>query len=213
MEYFSAQPSLDLIFMDVELTDANCFTLFEQVRMATPIIFTTAYDEYAIKAFKVNSVDYLLKPIGEEDLRKAIEKFETNRRTMLPDYAALQPIRPENHRKRILITLGDKYYYINIADVAYFLREDRYVNAIMTDGKSRVTDFQNLAEIMDQVSAADFFLLSRNVVVNITSITSVSKWFSGRLNVTIGRDSWERSIVVSANRKKDFLEWLGGATH
>lgn len=81
----------------------------------------------------------------------------------------------------------------------------------MNDGECHITDFQNLTEVTDQVRASDFFMLSRNVVINIASIAYVAKWFSGRLNVTIGRDVWQRSIIVSANRKKDFLEWLGGA--
>lgn len=212
VEYFGLQPSLDLIFMDIELTDANCFTIFEHVNITVPIIFTTAYDEYAIRAFKVNSVDYLLKPICEEELLRAIEKFETHHQNNITNYASLLP----NHevvrnRKRILITLGDRYYYINIADVAYFIREDKYVNAIMNDGKCHITDFQNLTEVIEQVSASDFFLLSRNIIVNIASIANVSKWFSGRLNVVIGSDAWQRSIIVSANRKKDFLKWMGGA--
>lgn len=95
--------------------------------------------------------------------------------------------------------------------MAYFVREDKYVNVILKDGKCHITDFQDLTEVMDQVSAADFFLLSRNVVANISSIYKVAKWFTGRLNVTIGKNDWQRTIVVSANRKKDFLEWLGGA--
>lgn len=82
----------------------------------------------------------------------------------------------------------------------------------MNDGECHITDFQNLTEVTDQVRASDFFMLSRNVVVNIASIAYVAKWFSGRLNVTIDRDAWQRSIIVSANRKKDVLEWLGGAT-
>lgn len=211
VDYFSSSPQIDLIFMDIELTDSNCFHIFEQVEVSTPIIFTTAYDNYAIKAFKVNSVDYLLKPISEAELKKAIEKFENSRGGSIPDYAQLLTSRlSKGNRQRILISMGDKYSYVNISDVAYFIREEKYVNAILFDGKSRITDFQNLSEVMAEVSHTEFFFISRNVVTNIEAISNVSKWFNGRLHVTVGRNNFERTIVVSSSRKKDFLEWLGG---
>lgn len=211
VEYFSSHPQLDLVFIDIELSDSNCFSIFEKVEVETPVIFTTAYDDYALRAFKVNSVDYLLKPIGEKEVRQAIEKFERNLRDGSNN--ALK----KNHdassralRRRILISLGNHYSYVNIADVLYFIREDKYVNAVLRDGYVRITDFQNLTEVLDCVDNEAFFLISRNVVAHIDAIGSVCKWFNGRLNVTIGSGEQQRSIVISSSRKKDFLDWLGG---
>ena len=132
----------DFLFMDIELSDANCFTIFEKVDVKVPIIFTTAYDEYAIKAFTVNSIDYLLKPISKDNLLRAIEKIESLSINTPIDYRKLGPeVFQRSKRQRILITIGDKYMYINMTDVAYFEREEKYVCAVLYNGKKYITDF------------------------------------------------------------------------
>jgi DNA-binding LytR/AlgR family response regulator len=213
-----AHTQLDLIFMDIELTDGNCFQIFQQVKVSTPIIFTTAYDDYAIQAFKVNSIDYLLKPISDRELQRAIEKFEMlhTPAAVVPDYARLvdcfRNITPTPHplRDRILIKVGDNYSNVGMNDIAYFLRDDKYVTAVLTNGKRRITDFQNLNEVEQCVDPYRFFQLSRNIITNITAISKVSKWFKGRLNVTISAGDDHETVVVSAARKDDFLDWYGG---
>lgn len=146
----------DLLFMDIELSDANCFTIFEKVDVKVPIIFTTAYDEYAIKAFTVNSIDYLLKPISKDNLLRAIEKIESLSINTPIDYRKLGPeVFQRSKRQRILITIGDKYTYVNMADVAYFEREEKYVCAVLFNGKKYITDFLNLSEVEAIVNNID----------------------------------------------------------
>ena len=146
----------DFLFMDIELSDANCFTIFEKVDVKVPIIFTTAYDEYAIKAFTVNSIDYLLKPISKDKLLRAIEKIESLSINTPIDYRKLGPeVFQRSKRQRILITIGDKYMYINMTDVAYFEREEKYVCAVLYNGKKYITDFLNLSEVEAIVNNID----------------------------------------------------------
>jgi hypothetical protein len=201
----------DLLFMDIELSDANCFTIFEKVDVKVPIIFTTAYDEYAIKAFTVNSIDYLLKPISKDNLLRAIEKIESLSINTPIDYRKLGPeVFQRSKRQRILITIGDKYTYVNMADVAYFEREEKYVCAVLFNGKKYITDFLNLSEVEAIVNPDDFCLISRSIIVNIQAISSVYKWFNNRLKVTITCGDNTEEILVSSARRKIFLDWLGG---
>ena len=194
----------DLLFMDIELSDANCFTIFEKVDVKVPIIFTTAYDEYAIKAFTVNSIDYLLKPISKDNLLRAIENTPIDYRKLGPE------VFQRSKRQRILITIGDKYTYVNMADVAYFEREEKYVCAVLFNGKKYITDFLNLSEVEAIVNPDDFCLISRSIIVNIQAISSVYKWFNNRLKVTITCGDNTEEILVSSARRKIFLDWLGG---
>ena len=201
----------DLLFMDIELSDANCFTIFEKVDVKVPILFTTAYDEYAIKAFTVNSIDYLLKPISKDNLLRAIEKIESLSINTPIDYRKLGPeVFQRSKRQRILITIGDKYTYVNMADVAYFEREEKYVCAVLFNGKKYITDFLNLSEVEAIVNPDDFCLISRSIIVNIQAISSVYKWFNNRLKVTITCGDNTEEILVSSARRKIFLDWLGG---
>lgn len=212
VEYFSHQPELDLIFMDIELTDANCFRIFEQVDVQIPVIFTTAYSEFAVQAFQVNSVDYLLKPVSYDHLERALLKYERLNEPRQTDYRQLaaQMLPKRGPRQRILTCTGDNYTPLDVKDIAFLTREDRYVFAVLKDGRRRMTDFQNLSEVADELDADRFFVISRNMITNIDAIRKVSKWFGGRLNVHIGHGSDETTVLVSFARRKEFLDWLSG---
>lgn len=211
-------PDLDFMFMDIELTDGNCFEIFSQVDVKLPVIFTTAYDEYAIKAFRVNSIDYLMKPISEDSVRTALEKLETLIRpaqstpsTGINYEALLRAVRQNAEpRNRILVCVGDEYLHININDVAYFRRDGKYVNAVLFNGKERITDFSNLNEVSAIVDPSSFYRISRNIITNIRAIKHVHKWFGGRLKVDIASETEAETIVVTALHKKEFLVWMGG---
>ena len=213
INYFGQQHSVDIIFMDIELVDGNCFDIFRAINIKTPIIFTTAYDAYAIQAFKVNSIDYLLKPIADKDVEAAIRKFETHyiKTNKTPDYKQLYPFIHKNlARRRILVNSGDTYSYIQTDEIAFFVSEDKYVYATLKNGRRRMTDFQNLSEVEAEVDGSDFFQLSRNLIASISAIGKVSKFFTGRLKVEIEAGEEKQEVVVSAARKKLFLDWLGG---
>lgn len=174
-------PETQIVFMDIELTDGSCFEVFRRMQVNTPIIFTTAYDQYAIQAFKFHSVDYLLKPIAPTELLAALVKFEEYMTVQKPAPVVIpqvleQMARAEQQRReRILICTGDNYSYVNIADVAFFLRDEKYVYAVLSDGRRRITDFPSLTEVEQQVDARQFFLLSRNIIASIGSIEKVNK--------------------------------------
>lgn len=208
--YFQHEPDADIVFMDIELADGNCFDIFNEVNVNTPIIFTTAYDEYMMKAFKVNSIDYLLKPISETDLALALAKFERLRPEsgMRTDYHALQETVNQNHT-RIRLISGDNFLFADISEIAFFISEDNYVYAYLNNGKRRLTNFSNMAETAAALPASDFYQLSRNIITSISSIKSVSRFFRGRLLVKLAAGTTVQECTVSSSRREDFLNWLG----
>lgn len=223
--YFQGPALPDLVFMDIELADGNCFDIFREVEVHTPIIFTTAYDEYTLQAFKQNSIDYLLKPLKEAEVHQAITKFEHLHQTtaqppmdwrrltemlqMAADAATPRPASAEAAPARILTISGDTYSYAQLGDVAFFQSEDDYVYAWLHSGKCRMTTFHNLQELEAVLPAGDFFQLSRAIVANIQSIAKVSKYFRGRLLVKLRAGDEQQEVTVSATRRDDFLAWMG----
>lgn len=205
-KFFQSGDPVDLIFMDVELSDGKCFSIFDQINTVVPIIFTTAYDNHAIHAFRVNAVDYILKPVDEPKLLHSIDKFEYlyRKNAQNPGVAVVGEA-----SDRILTVSGDKYNYVNVAEVSYFISEDHCVFAVMGDGTRRMTNLSNLAELVISLPKKDFFRISRNVIVSIVSISNVSKFFKGRLLVSVGSGSSVLEISVSATRRDAFLSWLG----
>lgn len=204
--FLQSGESVDLIFMDIELSDDKCFAIFDHINTVVPIIFTTAYDSHAIRAFKVNAVDYLLKPVDTTKLLHAIDKFEC----LFPNVSAnTASAVSDETTDRILTVSGDKYNYVNISEVSYFISEDHCVLAILGDGTRRMTNFPNLTELEATLTKKDFFRISRNVIVSIGSIIKVSKYFKGRLLVTISSGTETLDISVPASRRDSFLSWLG----
>lgn len=195
----------DLLFLDIELSDGKCFNIFENQNTTIPIIFTTAYSEFAIQAFKVNSVDYLLKPITELDLAHALDKFEMFRTNNI--IAKQMP--PDPHSSRILTESGDKYNYIDTDDVEYFISEDNYVFAHLKGGSRRMIKLKNLSDLEAILSPKDFFRISRNMITSIGCISSVCKFLRGRLLVVLETSSGTVNINVSASRRDEFLAWYG----
>lgn len=134
--------------MDIELSDGNSFEVFHYKKITTPIIFTTAYNDFAIQAFKVNSIDYLLKPYSLHELEKAIVKLQQITSFVKPDYnEIISSFSPKKSRDRILISIGDNYSFVKTTDVAYFLRDEKYVYVILNNGIKNITDFMNLTEV------------------------------------------------------------------
>ncbi len=209
VELLRTRPDIDLIFMDVELVDGNCFDVIKQVRIEVPVIFTTAYSDFAIKAFQVDSVDYLLKPLTREAVEKALCKFERLRLSSRQE--AAQPLRQDRHRNRILISEGDNYFYIPSDDIAVVRSEDKYVFVHTFSGKKHITGCANLNVMEEELSSEQFFRISRGLIVNIRAIVSVRKYFKGRLKVSVSVDGGgPQDVVVSAARREDFLKWLDG---
>lgn len=198
---------VDLVFMDIELNDGNCFSIFGMSSFDVPVIFTTAYDEYALRAFKVNSIDYLLKPLKPGELEDALGRFEKrNPKAPVPDYRVLTA----SPRERVLTVSGDTYSYVDINDVAWFVSEDKYIYLTLHNGKTRMTDFQNLQEACENLDPRRFFQIARNMVVNISAVKKVVKHFNGRLKTIVEAGEQVKETYVSAARRREFLDWLGG---
>lgn len=214
VRFFSQGGRCDLAFMDIELVDGNCFDIFSQTDVDVPVIFTTAYDQYAIKAFKVNSVDYLLKPVSEEAALGAVLKFEKNREAGRAGWgelmARLSVIGRQHGRDRLLISRGDEYTYVNVEEVAYFVSEEKYVFAVDFKGSRMITEYTNLNVLAEDIGPKRFFRCSRNLVISLESIRHVRKYFNGRLKITVKDGQQTISAVVSAARRDDFLKWFGG---
>lgn len=211
--YFKSGSDADLIFMDVELVDGNCFDIFNKVEIDIPIIFTTAYNEFAIQAFKVNSVDYILKPVSEKSIAEALKKFEKFKpQSPVINYKKLADIiSAKSRKKRILLSKGDIYSYVDMDDVAYFISEDKYVFIYTLLGERFFTDYTNLNQVEEHIDSENFFRVSRNIVVNLKVVSGVRKHFNGRLNLTITVAGKSFDLVVSSAKRNQFLNWLGGS--
>ncbi len=206
VDMLKAHTNVELIFMDIQLGDGECFEIFKRIPCLKPIIFTTAYDEHAIRAFKVRSVDYLLKPIDEQELEAAILKFEAMRGAYNAEYSGVVK---EFNKGRILLRSGDNYSYIYSNDIAYVLSEENCVFIYPHQGGRRLSEFANLQEAMERLDTTNFFQASRNIITSIDAVRSVSRYFRGRLKVKIAADGKTIETLVPAARKEVFLDWLG----
>jgi DNA-binding LytR/AlgR family response regulator len=210
VEYFKKNNDANLLFVDIHLADGISFELFSKVKIEVPIIFTTAYDEYAIKAFKLNSVDYLLKPIDIEELKVAIEKFkkgvQTKQSIIAEDISAIIQNVHKQYKNRFMVKIGDTISSLKTEDINYFLSEDGLVLAITSQNKKYPIDY-TLDQLEDIVSPELFFRINRKVLVNINSVQKASAYFNSRLKLTIIGLS-EEDAVVSRERVADFKKWL-----
>ena len=200
-----AKNAADLIFLDIHLADGNGFEIFEQTDVHAPVIFTTAYDQYAIQAFKVNGIGYLLKPIVESDFVAAVEKFNHFNHNNIS--ALLENLRsPKEYKSRLVITKGDRIEFLQIDDIAYFYAEDRLTFVMTKDGKKCIVDY-TIESLTSQLEPKKFFRITRGVIVSINSIKSIHRHFNGRLHIALSPDFHEM-LFVSRARAAEFLKWL-----
>lgn len=211
----------DIIFMDIHLSDNICFDIFNKVDVAAPVIFTTAYDQYAIEAFKTNGIAYLLKPIEEDELIAALKKFQTltNCNIDLSTlHTQIQQISSNSshsssqttYKERLLAKIGDNYQHLTMDNIAYFYSEDHYTFVATKDNQRYIINY-TLDTLVEQLNPQQFFRISRQFILNINSIGSVAKHFNGRLKITI-KPAFSDDIYVSRNRVQQFLAWLDGDT-
>lgn len=210
IEYLKTNPKLDLIFMDIHLEDDICFEIFNNFEIETPVIFTTAYDQYAIEAFNTNGIAYLLKPYTTEELAASLRKFSKlvaigQRRAIQQSMETL--MYPQKKLQRITYRIGDTYVSILTNDIAYFLSEDHYTTIVTTTNKHATID-PSLSDLEKQLEPEKFFRISRSCIININSIEKVSHHFNGRLKISL-KPKPESDIYVSRQRVKEFLEWYG----
>ncbi|WP_165045009.1 LytTR family DNA-binding domain-containing protein [Dysgonomonas sp. ZJ709] len=207
---FLRNNTVDLIMLDIHLADGDSFEIFNQIRVATPIIFTTAYDEHAIKAFKLNSIDYLMKPIEEADLAAALTKYEELYQSQQAafDYKQLENLMPQKVKNRFLIQKGDSFLYIEVSNIAFFYSEDKVCFLHTSDNKRYIIDY-TLDQLEKHLDKTVFFRVSRNCITNIKAIRNISKYFNSRLKLSF-QPECPHKVLVSRVRVNDFLKWVDG---
>jgi DNA-binding LytR/AlgR family response regulator len=214
VKWLKANPAPDLILMDIHLSDGPSFEIFNEVQVASPIIFITAYDQYALDAFKLNSIDYLLKPVKREELQRAIEKYQKLSNFNASQISELLKQMGSNRgskdlQKRIIIRYGDTIKMVEIADIAYFYTEEK-INFLCTKENVRYPIDQNLDELESIIDPAIFFRINRQFIVNISAIDKMLAWSKSRVKIIL-KPSTEIETIVSTERSPHFKEWLTGA--
>lgn len=200
---------LDLIFMDIHLADGSSFEIFKHIEIKTPIIFTTAYDQYAVQAFKVNAVDYLLKPIKKEELDKAIRKYQQLHKRDAIDYGAIiKALQPEDQVKRFLIRFGQQIRLVSMDEVAYFYTQDKITLLVNKEGKRYPIDY-SLEKLEEQIDSRRFFRINRQFIVCINSIEEMYMYSKSRVRITLSPSS-DIETIVSTERSPHFKKWLVG---
>lgn len=204
-------PNPDLLFLDIQLSDGVSFEIFEKVEVKSAIIFTTAYDEYALKAFKLDSVDYLLKPIDSEELDSAIKKFQ-ERNPKNPEVIdfeklklVLQGDKPE-YKKRFTTQIGHHLKIVETIDMECLYSEDKTSYAYMNSGKDIMLD-GSLERIYEQLDPAVFYRVNRKFIINLKAIRDIISYTNSRLQIKL-KNYRENEIIVSREKVKDFKNWL-----
>lgn len=202
---------IDLIFMDIELSDGLCFEIFKQVQLDIPVVFTTAYDQYAVKAFDMNSIHYLLKPVSKEDISKALEKFHSMDKIASVNMSALSELLQgvkKTYKTHFLGKYGGtKLIHKHVNSVGYFYSDERVVYMVDIDRKKYLIDC-TLEELADeQLDPVIFYRISRKYIVNIGSIEILKKYSQQRLQLFLSQGQ-EHEIIVSRERVTDFKNWL-----
>jgi two-component system, LytTR family, response regulator LytT len=198
----------DLILMDIHLSDGIAFSIFNNITIETPVIFTTAYDEYAIEAFKVNSIDYLLKPIKAEEMERALVKFRKLTRPDILKYlthlAQLAPM--PYYKDKLLIPVKDKLQPVNLTEISFFYTTDKNTRVYLKNGKS-YSYSKTLEQIESTLNPADFIRANKQFIIARNSVKEITIWFDSRLLVTPDIEPPER-IYISKNKAAEFKAWI-----
>lgn len=200
----------DLIFMDIQLGDALSFDIFSRVKVKAPVIFTTAYDQYAIRAFQSNGIAYLLKPISREDMQLALDKIEQLRLHLGQENDLLQKIisqiKAPALRERFMVNAGSKLRSVSVEDIAWFVSEGRYVKIVTRDNHRYLIN-DTLEKLEETINPSRFFRINRKYMIAIDSITAMVPWSKSRVKLELNPAA-EDEVVVSVERSSDFKNWL-----
>lgn len=203
LQWFKRNVHPDLVLADIELADGNSFAIFEKVKVDCPIIFTTAYDQHALRAFKVNALDYILKPVKEEELAQALNKALKQ----LP-LAASSATKKEGYQKRLLIKIGEQLRAINVTDISFFHVEDKITFANLLDGKKYPLD-ENLDELEALLDPANFFRANRQFIISASAVEKMLSYPKARIKLQL-KHCESNDIFISSERSAEFKQWLAG---
>lgn len=213
IEWFQNNEHPDLIFLDIQLSDGLSFEIFEEIEVKSAIIFTTAYDEYALKAFKLNSIDYLLKPIDEDELKIAVDKFKENQPTQTNLQVNIDDIRKllinpvdRKYKKRFTIKVGQHLKIIPVDEIECFYSENKATYIHTTTNRNYLID-NSLEHWQEELNPEKFFRVNRTFIVNINAIKDIVSYTNSRLQLKLNSYN-EAEIIVSRERVKDFKNWI-----
>ncbi|MHA4807146.1 LytR/AlgR family response regulator transcription factor [Flavitalea flava] len=213
VNFLPTASEIDLIFMDIQLADGLSFYIFQKLNLSTPVIFTTAFDQYTLKAFKVNSLDYLLKPIDENELANAVEKYHrwyprTNKGLSEKiEKLAAEMNTTARYKERILIKRGRQLHYLKTDETAYFFADGKLCYAIDFNGNRFLVEY-TLNQLTDCLAPNRFYRISRHLFVNIDSVKKIHPWMGGRLQLEL-LPPVKADTTVSRERVNGFKDWLG----
>ena len=216
ISWFQTNPQPDLILLDIHLADGSSFEIFEHVKVKSPVIFTTAYDEYAVKAFKVNAVDYLLKPIKVNELTEAIEKYKRIfQPSETPDYTALlhtlrQQDTGQNYLRRMLIRFSNSFRLVDMSDAAYFYTKDKITFLVTRSTAKRFPVDYPLDKLETLLDPTNFFRINRQFIINVAAIKEMHPYSKSRVKVDLEPPTNDLETVVSTERSAEFKRWLVG---
>lgn len=214
IEWFSNNPHPELIFLDIQLSDGLSFEIFESIAINSAVIFTTAYDEYALRAFKLNSIDYLLKPIDEDDLEAAVNKYkgqQTKVQSLSLDFDQIKRMlanpAEKSYKKRFTVKMGQHLKMINIEDAECFYSENKGTYIHTADGRDYLLEL-TLEQLENELDPAKFFRVSRKFIISINAIKDIVVYTNSRLKIILPTYK-EDEVIVSRERVNDFRSWLG----
>lgn len=212
VKYLESAAPPDLIFMDIQLADGLSFDIFQQTEVKAPVIFTTAFDQYTLKAFKVNSVDYLLKPIDEKELETAVEKYRQLYDQSKPFFSdnilkLVQSMATAGFRERLLIKRGQQLSFLKTDLTAYCYADGKLCYAVDFNNSKYLLE-TNLSQLQEQLNPGKFYRINRHLLVNIEAVGKVHTWLGGRLKLEL-KPPASADTVVSRERVNGFKEWLG----
>ncbi len=214
--WFEAHPSPDLILSDIQLSDGLSFEVFERMQLRAPVIFTTAYDEYAIKAFKLNSIDYLVKPIQVEELNTALNKFVDTRPAHRSDQVQQELLdllkgvqsRDVAYKERFLVKGGEALVPVFQTEIAYFAASNEITHLVRSDGKRFLVDY-TLSDLEERLNPGAFFRANRQYIIQASAIKRVFPYFNGRLLLSLHPQARE-DVLVSKSKASRFKQWFDG---
>lgn len=210
IKWFQSNDAPDLLFLDIQLSDDVSFKIFESVQVSCPIVFTTAFDEYAIKAFELNSIDYLLKPITKKNIEKSINKYQSNLKQHPQSYEdLLKDLKnrtvDQSFKERFLVNKADELVIIQTSEIAYFFKEtDTFI--VLKNGDRYAIKF-TLEQLMELLDPTSFYRVNRQLIVSIKAISKITLWFKGKLKLQL-TPNFDGDVFVSREGASGFKSWM-----
>ncbi|MDI9868985.1 LytR/AlgR family response regulator transcription factor [Flectobacillus roseus] len=209
IDWFESHEMPDVVMMDIRLSDGLSFEIFEKTTISCPIIFTTAYDEYAVKAFKYNSIDYLLKPVELDELERAFQKLEST--SSVPEPASLANLlnyfQPKDFRTRFLLPYRDGYKSLQINDISYFYSKLKITRAKLNNGTEEIIPL-TMEELEEQLNPKDFFRANRQFIIHVDAIEQIHNYFNGKLKIDLKKSPEDMELIVSREKASLLKAWL-----